>query len=569
MRIESLEIQEFADGEHTGLTRRDIDGNSLLLLGGSRTGKTLSFNAILYALLGSKETIDLSTGRRNRVDISLSNGADFSRGQPRAEYENNGEYFESTEAIDRLNDDLGNLEIIKHHFLHSHVDNLPLNNLSKDERLKVIRWVTNKELEERIERFEEAKERLEGLVQNTEDEHRRLSEKREETDRQISELESQLEKFQNLEEKIETGELEDIRDRLLENEELNERLSELFDRQEDLRQRLRKKYRLKRKQENLSEEVRQVIAEAVNDFVCPTCGRHVSTEKAQNRMGQGHCPFCGQDHSLRELKNDIRGRIENSDEILEQLSSEIRELSEEKEEVEDEIEEIQTELPELSGLDAFTERILENNDYDISQVRSEAEEELEKTETRLEELEQEKGEIDSRVDEDSTKLEVYRDSLEHASDRLEELSQESYETGVAEFTSVWEDLYQEMSPAIGLEINVNEEGEIQLPGRNSLREYDASGDLSSSEYVLLNFSFALALNKFATENGFTSWDVFVMDEPFDNLDPESRSEVLSFVKESDHQFIVTSSDTGLEDEFDLVENLEREQIQTELSRYLE
>lgn len=47
MKIESIDIEEFADGEHRGKTVRNIRSDSLLFRGGSRTGKTLTFNAVL------------------------------------------------------------------------------------------------------------------------------------------------------------------------------------------------------------------------------------------------------------------------------------------------------------------------------------------------------------------------------------------------------------------------------------------------------------------------------------------------------------------------------------------
>jgi predicted YcjX-like family ATPase len=61
------------------------------LRGGSRTGKTLTFNALLYNLLGAQHTIDLATGQKNKVELGFTNETRYFRGNPRAEYEKNGE----------------------------------------------------------------------------------------------------------------------------------------------------------------------------------------------------------------------------------------------------------------------------------------------------------------------------------------------------------------------------------------------------------------------------------------------------------------------------------------------
>jgi hypothetical protein len=87
MRIDSLDIEEFAGGEHRGMTIESVSNDSQLLRGGSRTGKTLTFNAVLYNLLGAQNTVDLATGRQNKVELEFTNDSRFFRGNPEAEYE--------------------------------------------------------------------------------------------------------------------------------------------------------------------------------------------------------------------------------------------------------------------------------------------------------------------------------------------------------------------------------------------------------------------------------------------------------------------------------------------------
>ncbi len=49
MKISRLEVENFAIEESPTINEDSIRGDDLLLYGGNRSGKTLTFNAILYA----------------------------------------------------------------------------------------------------------------------------------------------------------------------------------------------------------------------------------------------------------------------------------------------------------------------------------------------------------------------------------------------------------------------------------------------------------------------------------------------------------------------------------------
>jgi len=210
MRIDSLDIEEFAGGEHRGMEIESVSSDSQLLRGGSRTGKTLTFNAILYNLLGAQHTIDLATGRQNEVELEFTDETRFFRGNPEAEYERDGETLQGSTASEAFSEDLGDTTLLKSLFVHSHIGKMPLDDLSRSQRTKLIRSVTNRELEQRISRLEDAEEQLDELVIETKDTKRRLSEEESDLDRQISDLESQKEKYDRLESQIESGELAEL-----------------------------------------------------------------------------------------------------------------------------------------------------------------------------------------------------------------------------------------------------------------------------------------------------------------------------------------------------------------------
>ncbi|EMA15207.1 hypothetical protein, partial [Haloarcula marismortui] len=374
---------------------------------------------------------------------------------------------------------------------------------------------------------------------------------------------------EQIQNKIESGELEEISSQLQRDEELDQRLDQLFREKEGLRKRLRKLHRKKRKQQNYDSEVKQVIAEAVNDFTCPTCDRRISTEKAKNRIDSGYCPYCGRKHSLEDLKQSISNRIDRSDEVLEELESEIEELQEQRDEVTEDIERVRDERPEIGDLDGFVKRRLDEYNHNIQQLREHVEEELENISESLTQAEEDLQRLNEQEEEIEQRIEQYSVALESASEMAEELSDESFEAGIKEFGEAWEEAYNSMNSNLELDIDIEEDGRVRFPGRNSLREYDRGGNLSGSELHLLNISFACTLSRFATRNGILDWDTVVLDEPFSNLqEEENREAALDYVTGLDKQVVVTTSNESLESEFENVEVLDREALQTRIGDFV-
>jgi DNA-directed RNA polymerase beta' subunit len=212
------------------------------------------------------------------------------------EYDDGEEVLTGGRASNAFADRIGNDSLIRSHFVHSHLGKMPLDNLTKSQRISLVREVTNKDLRQRLDRFERAEEQLSELIVEVEDEERRISQDLNEVERKIGNLESQQQKYEDIQDEIESGELESISSQLQRDEQLEEQLDSLFREKEGIRKRLRKLNRKKRKQQNYDSEVKEIIAEAVNDFVCPTCDRRISSEKAKNRIQTGNCQYCGRSH---------------------------------------------------------------------------------------------------------------------------------------------------------------------------------------------------------------------------------------------------------------------------------
>ena len=575
MKINELNIEKFAKDEYSNAAphKVGINGRNLLIFGENRSGKTLTFNAILYCLLGSQETIELSTGRGNRVSLGFDDGIKFARGHPQAELDMDGDVRTGEQAIDQFTGLLGDPSLIKAHFIHSHIDRLPLSVLSEEERLAQIRSVTNNSRQQGLDWHTTALQQISDLLVESQDTLRRIEEDQPDITAQLASTEGQLEKHRTTQSLIESGQLERIRDQLLRDEDLNEELDSLFSEQEALRQELNRLNKRKRRHEGYSEEVTDIIAKAVNDFVCPACDRRVTTEKAKNRLDSGYCPYCGQEGSIQSVKDHIREKVENANEVVEDLEAEISDLQQRQTELEAEIDAVKAQRPELSNLDAAIKRKLRNHDYDISQVEEATQEDIQTAEDTLANLRETEHELAEQIETVKHRIEALQESQNIAEEEIDDLEASSYEKEIQEFAELWTSNYREMAGDLGLDIGITRSGAVIVPGGTDdtqQRRYDRRGDLSDSELRLLNISYTYTMNQCAVDAGVTDWRVFVLDEPFSNLDQESTEVLLDYFLSSKDQFIISTSDEEITDHFDDYHTitLSRGPMQTALGDFL-
>jgi DNA repair exonuclease SbcCD ATPase subunit len=577
MRVDTVDIEQFAKDEYPGITLEETDGENVLIGGENRSGKTLTFNALLYDLLGSRHTIGLNTGRSNSVFLKFTDGSSFLRDSHQAEFSDGETEYESGDAkeefaewlCDEPTEEVSREDIIKCHFLHSHLDQLPLTTLGDEQRISLIRGVVDESTQVDIETHERAQEYLDSLVKSHKSDLERLEDDEEELRNELNSAKNEYEKYENLLELLDSGRLEELAQQLQEHEEVRKRLSDLYTEKENLRQTKRSKKKLRRKWKRYREKERQsVIASATNDFVCPVCEGRVSEDLAENRMNRSRCPFCAVDHDLDELKESIEEKIDQSEGEVETLNEEIERITERIGEIDKAIQELQEERPEVSDLDSFVERQLRQNDYQTTGLREEAEEELAKNEETIEKCEPRLAEIEAQENELEERIPAFEESLSVAEDTISELEEESRFEDIETFRERWEEYYQQMAGDIGLDIRILEEGDIIIPGNETERHYDQAGDLSDSEVRLLNISFAVTLNHYLRQKEHTEWNTVVMDEPFTNLDDNGTQELVEFTQGADIQFIMTTSDEGLEEHYVVTGELTRQDIQTTLNRFL-
>lgn len=571
MKISRLEIEQFAIEESPIIKDQSISGKDLLLYGGNRSGKTLTFNAILYGLFGRSGTYGVTPGQKSTVNLHFDN-TDAVLREKSHQYRHDGQTLDADGGVTTH---IGSKETVRLQFIPSNPGEQPLSVLSSHELLDRIRTVLSDSKQRDIERHRRAKAELSHLKEirrrgQNRPGVRELEEKLDQLN--VEQTRNRLEEIKELQELIEDGRIQTISNRLQQNDEITDKLNDLYDRRRHLNQTLQEKRRELGETSRYTQEINDLIVDAIQEFTCPVCGRLVEEDIAHQRLPR-LCPQCGRPRDLSELRDRLSEKVSNADTKIESLKDDIADLEEELATVNAEIDELQEFESDLSNLNGFIRTALDQADHDIDDLSERTLDELDTHKQKLDKLESEKERIGSVLDNRRELLASLDNSISEAETQMSELEQQAFEDVREKFTGRISKVYQEIAPNLGTDIGLTPDGELDFPGTGSegIRSYDR---LSSGERRLVNLAFAITIAEFAKENeNAHNWDVLVLDEPLTNLESDIQDAAARYLRDTEIQCIMTSPLDRIQSHFrdDSAETIGLDRIQTEettLEEYL-
>lgn len=571
MKISRLKIKSFAIEESPTINKKSIAGKDLLLYGGNRSGKTLSFNAIIYGLYGRSGTFGITPGQKSKVNIHFDNSDSVMR-EGSHRYKTAGESLEANEGVKT---NIGPEEYVSLQFISSNPSNQPLSSIPGNDLLDKIRGVLQTENQKEIERHRRAKHELEHLkeIRRRGEQEPSIKQLRDErSSLPISTTRNRIEEIEELQRLINSGKIKSISARLQKKDEVAKRLDELYDRRRTLENNLEQKHRELNDATRYTKKVNDLIIDAIEEFTCPVCGRLVEEKTARNRL-PNRCPQCGRERDLSDLRQKLREKVDKADDRIEQLKEEIGELEEDLSSVKAEIKELKESEPELDGLNQFVRTALKQADYDIDQLVERTEEELQQKQEDLKEFENQKVELENQIEEREELLDSIEESISLAENTIKRLEQEDFEEIRETFTDRISEVYRDIAPEIGTEVGLTSSGELEFPGTGSegIRTYDR---LSSGEKRLVNLAFGITFAQLAKEQDDAhEWEALVLDEPLTNLESDIQDAAARYLREADIQCIMTSPLERIQSHFrdDNAEIVQLDRISTEettLEQYL-
>lgn len=571
MKISRFESQQFAIDESPTIKEQSISGKDLLLYGGNRSGKTLTFNALLYGLFGRRGTFGVTPGQSSTVELYFDSADAIIRDRSH-EYQHDGNTLDVEEGV---REHLGQEENVGLQFVPSNPSKQPLSRLSEDELLDRIRSVLSSEKQEAIERHRRAKSELEHLKEirrrgESQPGVRELEERLD--DLPVKDTRDRIEEIEDLLELIESGQIQEISDRLQQKDDVAEELDQLYDRRRELNQTLKEKRRELGDASRYTQQINDLIIDAIQEFTCPVCGRLVEEDTARNRLPD-RCPQCARPRDLSDLRDRLEDRVSKADTQIETLKEEIGDLEEELAEVNADIDELQESEPELSDLNGFVRTALDQADHDIEKLHERTQRELQTHEEQLAELEEEQSIVEEQLKARRQLLDEFEEAIQVAEERVVELEEQAFDEVRERFTDRISEVYQEIAPDLGTDVGLTPDGELDFPGTGSegIRPYDR---LSSGERRLVNLAFAITMAEFARENDEAhDWEVLVLDEPLTNLESDIQDAAARYLRNTDIQCIMTSPLDRIQSHFrdDEAEIVGLDRIETEdttLEEYL-
>lgn len=544
MKIKGFQIDKFArpaltSGGPVGLKK--VSGNDILIRGENQSGKTHTFNAILYSLLG--ETIALQRGHGNAVELVFSDGSRIFRGQAGKRLETGSEEYGPETADDEIQRRVGPCDLLHTHFLHSRLSELPLENLAQSKIITRVLDATTDDLSDQVNKLQEQVETLEAERERQEAELNSKKRDCHRCKRQLSEIESQVEKWVTVVNLAESGQLEKISNTLQKDPELENRINQLTSEKSGLITDIREKQNEKTRAKELEEETREIIIKALEEFICPVCEERVNRSAANYRLKKKKCPFCNQSTDVKETFEHLETEKQRSEGLLAEIDEELDELEEQKTEVESQIQSLKEKQPEIADLNSYAVRQLRNFDHDLEKIYAYAKDELAKSEGVYDEYSEKLDELEAELTTLKEKVVNKDDEKQSVQQQIKKLENEDISMRISRFEEIWNNHYQEIAPQIAEEIHLRREGDIALVGEGGRsRQYDRRGDLADAEVILLNISFVTTLNQIALKQGSIDWETIVLDEPFSRLDQGLKEDALNYMKDLDIQFVLTSSD---------------------------
>ena len=553
MKTNEIDIETFAESQRYGEPRLEPRGKTHVIHGRNKVGKSLTFSAISYCLIG--ERWGKTVGNSARVETTFSDGTEYEASSGGHTLTTpGGESFDSQMAREERKERISDHPFREYFFFPSEVSELHLRNTNAEKVMQLVRMAVAPDKYEELDSLRGERDKKRGEIEEIEKEQSDIESRLENRRSEVERLEEDLANEERVVELHEDGLLDEIRETLAEHEELDERLQLAYEERGDLEEELRE---TRHRREHLGDESSKPSPERF-DLGCRVCGGAVSDETAQSRIDSDRCPLCARGTNFDTLL------LADGDDTPEELDERIAELEAELQETEERIERLQSRQPALGELDDDLLRRLNLRNRNVDRVVTRAKSTAEDLREKIELLQANCEEEEERLEEIPREIENKQERAEELEEEFQSIQREVRDL-IVDFQERWTANFETMAPSLAEEIGLNDNDGVVVAGDPDRSYHAQDNGLGDAEEQVLCLSFAVTLHE--TLGDRLPLDTFVLDEPFDHLDDTATEELLSFVTEDDdRQYIFTTSDDRVIEAFtqDQRRKLERDPRQVEL-----
>jgi len=529
-RIQKLDIIDFYSKEYLGIKGKNLDGKSLFVYGTNNTGKSTSFDAIIYAIFG-REFVDRPISMAN-TKIALSNGEitiEIERkynSEPKLkigkeEIKGSQQVNEKIIELFKIPKRIYNAKMLINALILPQKDEDTLLRKYSQNQLNYIlmSFSSGTDTSLRIEDIESEIEKLQSLLERFEFEKR---------DALIEIINLKLIQQKNKNyyydikqflEQYESREIEKTIEILEKNGEIKQKIGELFSkRTEKYNELFKTGNELNRLRQYYNKELIEIIKQTLAVLVCPICGDNLDLNKVDGRKDRNICPFCGRDHYTGELYERLNQEISISNaklsEVLETesilkldikyIDEKIKEINKEKLgiEINPVIFRIIKEMKKQSELEHTYE------DYKLL---------LDKYIQELDESKEKIEGFNECVDRIEIKIKTILENVEKLKEERRQIIEDENLKGIYEFNDQLNEIFTKLVAPLPYKLNIQNDSIIlntEIVQKNCLDKHA----LGFSQKKLVDFALWATFQKINMKNNILNINFGLLDDIFENID---------------------------------------------------
>lgn len=584
-RIQKLTIKNFHSGDYLGINGKELNGKSLFVYGTNSTGKSTSFDAIIYSIFGI-EFIDRPINIAD-TRIILYNGEitiEIERkynSEPKVKIESE-EIKGSRQVYQKMREYLSIPEktsnakmLINALVLQQKDEHTVLSKYSKNQLYYIITsFSSGTSISERIEEIEKNIKDSQSKLEQFEFKKRDALKEISDWMLMIRRNTNYFNDIKQFIEQYESGELNNSIEVLEKNKEIKQIIGRLFSKRT-------KKYselheigvKLNNSKQYYNKELMEVIKQTLAVLICPVCGDNLDLNKVDGRKDKKMCPFCGKEHYTGDLYERLNTEISISNEKLNGVSEQKRAIEEDLKNIDDEIDIIKRDQLGIQ-INPVIFRIISNN-VEQNELKEKYEsynllltkyiEELENSTEQVEVLNKFIGGIEV---EKTNVLNTIRKSNEEKTHIIDDENSKNVQEFNLQLNTVFKKLIKPLPHKLNIQDNC-----VILDTANAKKDCSDKYALGYSEKKLVDFALWTTFQKMNLKNNVLNINFGLLDDIFENIDNNEikwKTNLYSILNnmDKDIQLILFSIDKQMNDNLKLSTEYKL-QFQSNFERFVE
>lgn len=527
--VEEFAIEEFYSVEYIPV-RKIVNKQSLFVLGTNSTGKSTTFDAIIYAIFGN-DFIDRPIKLAN-TKIILSNGeksVEITRkynAEPKITILTYGEEIRGSEQVNQKICEILKIPektldakrlIDAFKVPQKDEDSLIIKYKNKLETI-ILYFLNSTDFNKEIEVVEHREKELQNELELLKVEKSEILHNIEESNFKEKMNKNFYSEVREFIEQFESGEINNTIQVLNENKKVGGKIRELVSLKTKKSQELFENgTKLSRMRDYYNKKLLEVVKETLSVLICPVCGDKVNLPHIERRKQKSMCPCCGNEQYDGEIYQILKKEISHSNKNYEEFLKKEEELKKDIEFIKSDIYKISNEKLKIN-VNSVIVRVLENTkEEDIKKEYQKLKLNLEKYEYSLNESKNYTDELKRKLDE----VERNIDSIPKEIDNLLTLKKskidEKNSTVLKSFNERLNIVFSKLICPLSYKLNL-EDGHLLLDTGSSIKDCSDKYAIALSDKKLIDIALWHSILSVNSKNNITNINFGLIDDVFENID---------------------------------------------------